>query len=512
MSRPLQGEARSEETAPELRQDPFTRDWVVISPGRALRPHQVPEPIAESARLPAIDPDYPFCPGNEDRTPQELWRLHGADENWAIRVVPNRYPILATGSGPVRRRANGPFVTADGLGAHEIVIETPRHDLDLPDLDDAAVTAVFEAYRARSRVLRATRPGLVLPFRNHGAASGTSLRHPHSQIVELPVVPLRFRQRFDIARAYYDDHGSSLNTDVTAAELDEGTRVIAVSDHIVALAPFASTAPYEMRVVPRDHQASFADVSDETLAETGRMLRRLLVALRGLLGDIPYNYVIISAPSEEKHAASFSWHLDVLPRLVVAAGFEMGTGTAVNPVPPEHAAAQLRRVMPGLPDSGRLHGGLIDGLQSLVIGLPGSDHHDRAARMLDAALRNRPHQRAGEPSMASVAHDQDVRRPGCFDENVGGVAFNDLVRHLDRCSPGRRLADRLGQPNRRPLGRNIVGIDPRIPALTAVRFPGADSMDCRTGQLGLVQRPSQGLDRRRRAVDTHHDASVAHSS
>lgn len=346
MSRPLHGEAGSEETAPELRQDPFTRDWVVISPGRALRPHRAPEPIVESAPLPAIAPDCPFCPGNEDRTPPELWRLHGADESWAIRVVPNRYPILADRSGPVQRRVNGPFVAADGFGAHEIVIETPRHDLDLPDLDDAAVTAVFEAYRARFRALRAIRPGLVLPFRNHGAPSGTSLRHPHSQIVAVPIVPLRFRQRFDIAHAYYERNSSSLHADVTAAEIDEGTRIIAAADHVVALAPFASTSPYEMRVVPREGLASFADVSDETLAEAARMLRSLLTALRGLLGDVPYNYVIVSAPREEGHTA-YSWHLDVLPRMVVAAGFELGTWTAVNPIPPEHAATALRRVLPG---------------------------------------------------------------------------------------------------------------------------------------------------------------------
>ncbi len=336
---------------PELRQDPFTREWVIIAPGRTRRPHQVPEPIADPARLAALDPDCPFCPGGEERTPPELWRLRGADGGWAIRVVPNRYPVLAARSGPVRHRVNGPFVAADGFGAHEIVIETPRHDLDLPDLDDAAVTTVFEAYRDRSLALRAIRPGLVLPFRNHGETSGTSLRHPHSQIVAVPIVPPRSRRRFNLARDYYDDRGSSLHADVTAAELDEGTRIIAVSDHVVAFAPFASTAPYEMRVVPREGRASFADVSDATLAETARMLRRLLAALRSLLGDIPYNYVIVSAPREEDH--TYSWHLDVLPRLVVAAGFEMGTGTAVNPVSPEQAAARLRRVMARLADSGR---------------------------------------------------------------------------------------------------------------------------------------------------------------
>lgn len=332
---------RAAESAPELRQDPFTRDWVVIAPGRALRPHSAPEPAAPPPQPSGTDPDCPFCPGNEDRIPPEVWR--GSGDAWTVRVVPNRFPLLAARPGLIRRRLSGPFITADGTGAHEVVIESPRHDLDLPDLDDAAVAAVFDAYRDRSRALRGTWPGgLVLPFRNHGTAAGTSLRHPHSQIVALPVVPPRHRQRLDIARAYCDDRGSSLHADVTAAELGEGSRVVAESERVVALAPFASTAPYTLRVVPREHAASFADVSDATLTETARMVRRLLAALRALLGDVPYNYLVVSAPCGEERAVFFSWHLDVLPRLTVTAGFELGTGIAVNPVPPEYAAARLR--------------------------------------------------------------------------------------------------------------------------------------------------------------------------
>jgi UDPglucose--hexose-1-phosphate uridylyltransferase len=337
-------ESRVPEPVLELRQDPFTRDWVVIAPGRALRPHQVPKPSFAPARPSTTDPDCPFCPGNEDRTPGEVWR--SGDDDRAVRVVPNRFPLLAARPGSIRRRLNGPFVTADGFGAHEVVIESPRHDLDLPDLDDAGVAAVFVAYRARSRALRDTWPGgLVLPFRNHGAAAGASLSHPHSQIVALPVVPPWHRQRFDIARGYFDERGTRLHADVTAAELADGSRVVAASDGAVALAPFASAAPYQVRVAPRAGQPSFADASDESLADVARMLRRVLLALRGLLGDIPYSYVIVGGPDGEERAACCAWHLDVLPRLGVAGGFELGTGMAVNPVLPELAAARLRRAV-----------------------------------------------------------------------------------------------------------------------------------------------------------------------
>ncbi|MCH7231287.1 galactose-1-phosphate uridylyltransferase [Glycomyces sp. L485] len=331
----------------ELRQDPFTRAWAVIAPERERRPHPVPDSTpARGARPVTLDPKCPFCPGNEDQTPAELWRLPTDDgDGWTVRVVPNRFPVLAAADRPALHHRDGLLVSADGVGAHEVVIETPRHDLDLADADDAAVAAVLGAYRARARALRGIRPGLVLPFRNHGAAAGTSLSHPHSQIVATPIVPLRYRQLFDIARAHYDDHGSCLYADVTTAELAEGARVLAVADHVVALAPYASRVPFEARLVPRVHQASFADVADEVLTDASALLRGLLVALRDLLGDFSYNFVLVSAPNGEEHTDYFSWHLSLLPRLVIAAGFELGTGIAVNPLPPERAAARLRRAL-----------------------------------------------------------------------------------------------------------------------------------------------------------------------
>ncbi|MFI2367340.1 hypothetical protein [Streptomyces sp. NPDC018833] len=328
----------------ELRRDPFTREWVVIAPERAHRPQHIP---AATPSAPATDPHCPFCPGHEQDTPGELWRRPADADHpsgaWAVRVVPNRYPVLARGDGPARHRTAGPFISADGVGSHEVVIESPRHDWDLPDGDDTAVAEVLRAYRARSLVLRGRRPGLVLPFRNHGPAAGTSLAHPHSQIVATPIVPLRQRLLFDVARTYYDDYGRCLYTDISTTELADGRRTVAVGDHVAAFAPYAARAAYETWIVPRHHQASFADADEEVLTETAALLRRLLDALRHLLGDVPYNYALISAPNGEEATAYFAWHLQLVPRLAATAGFELGSGMAVNPVPPERAAAELRR-------------------------------------------------------------------------------------------------------------------------------------------------------------------------
>jgi len=330
----------------ELRRDPFTRAWVAIAPERDERPQHTGAAPTPTPRAAAPDPHCPFCPGHERDTPGELWcQPAPTGDGWAVRVVPNLYPVLEGRERPAGRYTSGLHTWCDGVGSHEVVIESPAHDWDLADGDDAAVANVLRAYRARHLALRTRRPGVVLPFRNHGPAAGTSLPHPHSQIVATPIVPLRLRQLFDVARGYYDDHGSCLYTDETAAELADGQRVVAATEHIAALAPYAARAPYETWIVPRHHQASFAEASEQVLAEAATLLHRLLAALRDVLGDVPYNYALISAPNGEESTAYFAWHLQLTPRLAAMAGFEIGSGIAVNPVPPEHAAACLRHAL-----------------------------------------------------------------------------------------------------------------------------------------------------------------------
>ncbi len=357
---------------PELRQDPCTRDWVVLAPQRGERPLEWGEPVP----VPGSRETCPFCPGCEERTPPELWRRPGPDGGWSIRVVPNRYPVVtpepepepepatepatapvaetstepptetptetATEAVAGARRVRGLFRRAVADGSHEVVIETPDHDWDIADGGTDTVAAVLDACRTRTRVLRERGPGLVLPFRNHGAAAGTSLAHPHSQIVSTPVVPLRHRHLHDVARAYHDDTGGCLYLDLVRAELDDGARVVAARERAAAFAPYAARTPYETWVVPTERRASFADASDEALADVAALLVRVLGGLRRLLGDVPYNYAIVGAPNGGEGARWFQWHVQIVPRLTIAAGFELGSGMAVNIVPPERAAAELR--------------------------------------------------------------------------------------------------------------------------------------------------------------------------
>ncbi len=328
---------------PELRQDPCTRDWVVVTPERSRRPHTVQ--MAEPCMPPATANGCPFCPGHEAETPPELWRLPAPGGGWRVRVVPNAFPMLVPDGSPRRELTPAGFVSMAGTGHHEVIIESPDHAADLAQADTAAVRDVLEAYRARYRALRSAGNGLILLFRNHGAGAGTSLAHPHSQIVGTPVVPIQIRHRFEVAMQHYDDLGTCLYMDILDHELRDGRRVVLESEQFVAFQPFASAAPFETWVMPRRHQTSFGQASDSSLDDLAPVLRRVLAGLSDALGDPDYNAIVQSVPAGDEHLEYFVWHIRIVPRVATPAGFELGSGMAVNPSCPEVTTAVLREAI-----------------------------------------------------------------------------------------------------------------------------------------------------------------------
>jgi UDPglucose--hexose-1-phosphate uridylyltransferase len=271
-----------------------------------------------------------------------VWSLAAADSGWQVRVVPNRFAILAGDGHPSRHIDAAGFVSLPGVGRHEVIIESPNHSADLARSDPRAVRAALEAYRARYRALRATGAGVILIFRNHGPGAGTSLIHPHSQVVAAPVVPIQIRHRFEVAIQHHDDLGSNLYADVLERELRDGRRILLEAPRFVAFQPFASAAPYETWIMPRAAQPSFDRPADADLDELALVLRSVLGSLAEVLKDPDYNAVLQSAPVGDEQREYFIWHLRIVPRLAVAAGFELGSGMAVNPSRPEDTAASLR--------------------------------------------------------------------------------------------------------------------------------------------------------------------------
>lgn len=325
-----------------LREDPTTGEWVIVAPRRAARPHGSDQ--VERPSVPSFDPRCPFCPGNEDQTPPELARTE-AGGGWDQRVFPNLFPALAVGASG-EPLGQPPFRSRPGVGAHEVVAESPRHDERMDEMPPERIERVLRIWRERSVALKAI-PEIeaVMVFKNFGDRAGTSLAHPHSQIMATPVVPPLVRRRLDVATRHHESTGRCVYEDLWEAEVREGSRLIAEGRSYVVVAPFASRSPFEAWILPKEHATSFEHAEEDSLPELAALLRGVLGALRLAAGDPDFNVILHSAPVHEEMKPSFHWHLEIAPRTTTAAGFELGSGTSINPVPPEDAAAALRSAM-----------------------------------------------------------------------------------------------------------------------------------------------------------------------
>jgi len=333
-----------------LRQDPTTRQWAVLAPVRADRPH---EPVVEPRpQLPELDPSCPFCPGNEDQTPPEIFR-DPTDGDWRVRVVPNLYGALS-GDGSVARTGPPLFREMPGVGSHEVVIESRRHDARMDEMTQAELARVVDVWRTRYREL-IDDPHIraVVVFKNFGALAGTSLIHAHSQIVATPVFLPRLLRRVDVATRYYDENGACVYDEVIAAERAAQVRLVEEYGGFVAFEPFAANSPYETWVAPTFHQGSFGDLADEEVDDLAGILIRTLTAIRKACGDPDFNLVMYSAPTNGHTDEVFHWHIKVLPKLATPAGFELGSAMSINTVAPEDAASALRKALSSVKDMGR---------------------------------------------------------------------------------------------------------------------------------------------------------------
>ena len=327
----------------ELRKDPVTGRWVIISTERRKRPHDF---LMESVRVTADD-SCPFCEGHEHMTPHELLALRrsGGAANgrgWDLRVVPNQFPVLRV-EGSLDRQGEGLFDKMNGIGAHEVIIETPRHDQTLATLEDAAVEQVLWACRERVQDLkRDQRFRYIIVFKNHGAAAGASLEHAHSQLIALPVVPREVRDEVDGARAHYAAKERCVFCDIVRQEGQDGRRLIAENADMVAIAPYAPRFPFETWLLPKRHQSLFEDAPRHEYAALARLLGDILRRMNRALRFPPYNLLIHSAPLAEPAAEFYHWHVEIIPKLTKVAGFEWATGFYLNPTAPEEAAQVLR--------------------------------------------------------------------------------------------------------------------------------------------------------------------------
>jgi UDPglucose--hexose-1-phosphate uridylyltransferase len=332
----------------EFRQNMATKEWVIVAPSRGKRPSDYAKLSAKRPLPPPHRDDCPFCLGCEGQTPEPVY-IWPKDGNWRIRVVPNKFAALQPDSATTRTYV-GSFLAAKGHGIAEVVIETPEHNKTIATMQPETVSEILTAYRERLRaILTDETINLITIFRNYGPLAGTSLEHPHSQIIATPMVPPHVRNPIEQAVLHYDKNGTCVYCDMIAEEMRQKERIIIESEHFLAFCPWAARTPFESRIYPKRHAASYSDINDKEIADLALVLRNLLGKVYNLLENPDYNYILRSAPVGDENARYLHWYLMIIPKITTPAGFEIGSGIYINSVPPEESAKYLRDTNPDPP-------------------------------------------------------------------------------------------------------------------------------------------------------------------
>jgi UDPglucose--hexose-1-phosphate uridylyltransferase len=329
---------------PELRKDPIIGRWVIISTERGKRPTDFASvPPAKSSNF------CPFCVGNETKTPPEVFafRAPGTMPNtpgWRVRVVSNKFPALQI-EGELNRQGEGIYDKMNGIGAHEVIIETPDHDKTLSDLPEETVAEVLFTWKERILDLKKDeRFKYIVVFKNHGEAAGASLEHSHTQLVAMPIIPKRVVEEIEGSRKYYDFKERCIYCDIVSQELADEERVVTSNESFLAIEPFAARFPFETWILPKTHKPAFQDIEKNEVHHLARILKEILMKINAALNSPPYNFILHTLPLQGNNRSWYHWHLEIMPKLTKVAGFEWGSGFYINPTAPEEAARYLREI------------------------------------------------------------------------------------------------------------------------------------------------------------------------
>lgn len=329
---------------PELRKDPIVGRWVIISTERGKRPSSF---SSVSKRVAAAM--CPFCAGHESNTPSEVLAYREIDTEpnqpgWSLRVFPNKYPALRV-EGDLDRAPKGLYDKMNGVGAHEVFVETPEHACDIVDMSDEQVRDIFWAYRERMIDLeKDIRIKYILVFKNHGEAAGASLEHSHSQLIATPIIPKRVAEEISGAKRYFDYKERCIFCDINRQEIEENERLVSDFDSFIVVQPFAPRFPFETWILPKTHQSSYLEMSDKDHMVLARCIKDTLTRLKIALNDPPFNFILHTRPTSKESHEYYHWHFEIIPKLTKIAGFEWGSGIYINPTTPEESAAFLRNI------------------------------------------------------------------------------------------------------------------------------------------------------------------------
>ncbi|PID72464.1 MAG: galactose-1-phosphate uridylyltransferase [Desulfobulbus propionicus] len=329
---------------PELRKDPILGRWIIIAQERGKRPTDF---LVEEY---AVKGGFcPLCPGNEATTPGEVL-AYGRSEGgfntpgWQVRVVPNKYPALVI-EGDLDKQGEGLYDRMNGIGAHEVIIETPSHTTSFAHLDIGEMMLTFQAYRDRIHDLaKDERFRYVMVFKNFGKAAGASLEHSHSQLVALPILPRMVSSELEGSLSYYRYKDRCIFCDIIRQELQQDIRLVCQNDHFVTITPYAPRSPFEMWILPKKHHSNYVAQDDGSLLALTAIFSESLQRLNGVIPNVPYNFVLHTQPLRSSPLDHYHWHFEIVPKVTSIAGFEWGTGFYINPMPPEETCTYLKEV------------------------------------------------------------------------------------------------------------------------------------------------------------------------
>lgn len=329
---------------PEIRQNIATKDWIIFATERAMRPEEFKIEEKKTKELPDYSEKCPFCRGNEAETQQEIASIKDEQGKWQVRVVPNKFAALTYRGNP-DRRFDGVYRSMRGVGAHEVIIESPKHNLTTALYDNIQIERIVRIYKSRYLELeKDPRIAQVIIYKNHGSSAGTSLEHPHSQLVATPVVPTSVRDRFRDAINYYDENGECVFCRTVEEELRAKERIVLENRNFISIQPYASFSPFHTWILPQKHKPSFGEISEEEIADFASILKETLQKLYYGLNNPDYNYCIRSTSVDQNKVNYFHWYLAIIPKITKIAGFELGSGMFINTSLPEECAEFLRNV------------------------------------------------------------------------------------------------------------------------------------------------------------------------
>jgi UDPglucose--hexose-1-phosphate uridylyltransferase len=337
----------------QIRYDLYRDRYVIIAPERAQRPGFL---VASKVELPK---NCPFCEGNESLTPPEIYALRdgsgSGEKGWKTRVVPNLFKAVAI-EASLQKEREGSFERQGGFGAHEIVIDMPRHEMRMDQWSEEEFKNWLLTLQERTVDLhRDFRLVYLSIFKNNGANAAATQSHPHTQIVALPLIPKAILAQLSHHVAYFRQQQRVLIDVLRDEESAKSERVVVENDHFVAIAPFASAMPFEIWVVSKGRLASLIAMQEAEMEALSALLRTLFIRLYRVLGYFDFNLDFEMAPLQKDGASEtlFDYFsqicrlgIRITPRITGLGGFELATGMHINPVSPEEAAKRLREATP----------------------------------------------------------------------------------------------------------------------------------------------------------------------